>query len=344
MKVLLNLPSTNVHSTSWVYPWIEFLKKNHVDYEAIDLLKAVDVIEYLKKFDVLLWHFSNYNYIDMLEARSFLYTSKQLGLRIFPDFNDAWHFDDKVAEMYALQAVKAPIPKSEVFYDKAVLEEWINKTKPLFPLVAKLRTGSGSHNVKLLHNKGQLIKYASRMFGRGFNPAPSFFYKASSNVRSTHDKTTFMHKLHRVPEFLHTLKEARKFPHEKGYVYLQEFIPNKGYDMKVVVVGDKLSGLYRPIRSHDFRASGGGEVYYDKNLFTENIIRSAFATADALGTKCIGFDYVVDVRTGKGLIVEMSYGFSHEAVMGMNGWFDRNCQWHEGSLNAPEELLKNILK
>lgn len=134
------------------------------------------------------------------------------------------------------------------------------------------------------------------------------------------------------------------FPNEKGYVYLQEFVPNDGFDMKVVVVGDKCSGLYRPIRSHDFRASGGGEVLYDKSLFTKDLIKSAFATADALGPKCVGFDYVIDKNTGKGVIVEMSYGFSRTAVMGMNGYFDRNCVWHDEILNAPKELLKNMLE
>ena len=94
--------------------------------------------------------------------------------------------------------------------------------------------------------------------------------------------------------------------------------------MKVVVVGDKCSGLVRPIRSHDFRASGGGEVFFKKKYFTEQIIKSAFAVADALGTQCIGFDYVVDNRTGNGLIVEMSYGFAHEAVMASGGCFDRD--------------------
>lgn len=342
MKVLINRRPGPLHSTSWVNPWEEYLKENNIFYDKADLL-AVDAIETLKNYDVLLWHFGQYGWSDMLEARSILYSAKILGLKVFPDFNDAWHFDDKVAEMYALQAVGAPIPKSQVYYTMPDLKKALDEGKIEFPTVAKLRTGSGSHNVKLIHSHAQLLRYARRMFGRGFDPAPSLLYKTSSNIRSSHDKATFMAKLKRAPEFLRTRRNAKQFPNEKGYVYLQEFIPSDGYDMKIVVVGDKLSGLYRPIRSHDFRASGGGEVLYDKEKFTENIIKSAFATADSIGFKCVGFDYVVDNRTGEGKIVEMSYGFSHAAVMGMGGWFDRDCQWHEGSLNAPEELLKNLL-
>lgn len=342
MKVFVNRYPGHLHTTSWVQPWEDYLNENHIEYDSASLL-SIDAIETLKSYDVLLWHFGQYSLAHMLEARSILYSAKMLGLRVFPDFKDAWHFDDKVAEMYALQAVGAPMPKSQVYYKMEDLKKDLEEGKIEFPVVAKLRSGSGSHNVKLIHNKGQLLRYARRMFGRGFDPAPSLLYKASSNIRSSHDKATFMAKLKRAPEFLRTRRGAKQFPNEKGYVYLQEFIPSDGYDMKVVVVGDKLSGLHRPIRSHDFRASGGGEVLYDKDKFTENIIRSAFATADALGCKCMGFDYVVDNRTGEGKIVEMSYGFSHAAVMGLGGWFDRACQWHEGALNAPAELLKNLL-
>ena len=330
------------HSTTWTNPWEEYCNEEGLDYELVDLYKT-DAVEKLKEFNVLLWHFGQYRYADMLEARSILYVAKNLGLKVFPDFNDSWHFDDKVAEMYALQAVGAPIPASKVFYDKETFDEWVNSQAEV-PIVGKLRTGSGSHNVKLLKSKSALLSYGHKMLKDGFNPAPSLIYKASSNARSSHDWETFKKKLKRAPEFLRTLAGARKFPHEKGYIYLQEFIPNDGYDMKVVVVGDKCSGLVRPIRSHDFRASGGGEVFFEKKYFTEQIIKSAFAVADALGTQCIGFDYVVDNRTDNGLIVEMSDGFAHEAVMASGGWFDRDCQWHEEEFNAPKEILRNMLK
>ncbi len=313
-----------------------------MQYDLVDLM-SLDSIETLRHYDVLLWHFSQYNYAEMLEARSILYCAEKIGLKVFPGFNESWHFDDKVAEMYALQSVNAPIPQSHVFYDMDSLKEWLESQEVQYPLVAKLRTGSGSHNVKLLKSEDQLKKYSKRMLGKGFNPAPSLLYKTTSNVRSSHDWATFKAKAKRMPEFFRVLSGAKKFPNEKGYLYLQEFIPNDGFDMKVVVVGDKLSGCYRPVRSHDFRASGGGEMLHNKDLFTKDIIQSAFETADRLGLQCVGFDYVVDKRTGKGVIVEMSYGFSHTAVLGHRGYFDRDGIWHDEPLNAPKEILKNML-
>lgn len=342
MRVLIHQPQHGkLHSTTWIIPWIDYCERCHISYDVVDLFR-MSTIDVLRNYDCLLWHFGQYNYAEMLEARSILYAAQKLGLRVFPGFNEAWHFDDKVAEMYALEAVKAPIPHSHVFYDMEAFDEWLDSGIDL-PIVAKLRTGSGSHNVRLFHSANKLRCYAKRMLGKGFNSAPSLLYKTSSNIRASHDWQTFKSKLKRAPEFLRTLAGAKKFPKEHGYVYLQEFIPNDGFDMKVVVVGDKLAGFYRPIRSHDFRASGGGTFLYDRGLFKSDIIQSAFAVTDALGMQCVGFDYVVDKRTGKGVIVEMSYGFSHTAVMGLGGYFDRDCQWHEGALNAPEEIVKNML-
>lgn len=343
MKVAIQKNTYKVaHSTSWNFPWEDYCKDNNIEYEFIDL-KTCDAINELKRFNVLLWHFGQYNHADMLEARSVLYSAKRMGLKVFPDFNESWHFDDKVAEMYILQALGAPIPKSHVYYDKETIKNDLVSGVIKFPIVAKLRTGSGSHNVKLLKSKHALMSYASKMFSTGYNPAPSLLYKTSSNIRSSHNKQQFISKLKRVPEFLRTLSGAKRFPHEKDYVYLQQFIPNDGYDMKVVVVGDKCAFLVRPVRSHDFRASGGGEVFFDPKYFNKQVIESAFNISDALGTQCMGYDYVINKETGEGVIVEMSYGFSHQAIMASKGFYDRNLKWHDEPLNAPYEVIHNII-
>lgn len=252
--------SQHHHSTDWTFPWVEYCDNNNLTYEVIDLYQ-LDAIERLRSFDCLLWHFSNYSFPDMLEARSILYTAKAMGLKIFPDFNDAWHFDDKVAETYLLQSINVPIPSSYMFYDYEVFAKWLNGDIK-FPLVGKLRCGSGSHNVKLFHNKNAVMNYAKRMFGKGYKPAPSLIFKTSSNIKSSNDWATIKKRAKRIPEFLRTLANARKFANEKGYLFLQEFIPNEGYDLKVVVVGDKLSFIARNIRKGDFRASGGGNLFF----------------------------------------------------------------------------------
>jgi glutathione synthase/RimK-type ligase-like ATP-grasp enzyme len=330
------------HSGTWINAWKDYCQENGIYFEFVDCYQP-DIIEKLKSFDCILWHVGNYVLADMMVGRSILYSAKNMGLEIFPDFNTSWHFDDKVAETYLLQAANVPIPESWMFYLYDDCVSWL-KNSAKFPLIAKLRCGSGSNNVRLLKSTGEAIRYATKMFSGGFKPSPSLLFKTKSQVLSSRDWKTIMSRFKRIPEFLHTLKHAKAFPNEKGYVFFQEYIPNDGYDLKIVVVGDKLSFIGRNIRKGDYRASGGGDLFYEKSLISQNVISSAFEASDKLGFQCMGYDYVVDKSTGIGKIVEISYGFSHTALLNAGGFFDRNSEWHNEPLNAPVEVIKNITK
>lgn len=330
------------HSTTWNNPWIEYCDNNKIDYSIVNCFDN-DILKTLNNYDVLLWHFNNYTLQDMLFARSILNSAKNKGLKVFPDFSTSWHFDDKVAETYLLQSVEAPIPESWIFYTYDSCKKWIHDENPT-PIIAKLRCGSGASNVKLFEDNQSLTKYAKQMFGNGFKTAPSVLYKTKSNVKSAKDWETIIKRFKRIPDFVKTMKNAQEFPMEKGYTFFQEFIPNNGFDLKIVVIGEKLSFIARNVRKGDFRASGGGDIYFDKSLVTKDIIQSAFEISDQLNFQCMGYDYVVDTRTNKGKIVEISYGFSHTALILAGGYWDRNGVWFEEPLNAPDEVIKNIMK
>lgn len=343
MKVAILYDKTEkLHSTNWSLAWKEYCDKNDIEYSVLNPYK-IGVINSLLKFDIILWHFSNYSFKDMLMAKNILNTLEHKGKKVYPPFNDAWHFDDKLAETYLLESIKAPIPNSFYYYDIQSLENDIKNNVLSFPIIAKLRNGSGSHNVKKVDSAAELRSYGKKMFSSGMNSAPSLLYKTSSNIKSSKSLKTFINRAKRIPEFLKSLSNARKFNVERGYVYLQEFIPNDGYDLKIVVIGDKLSFIGRNIREGEFRASGGGDIFYNKDKVTKNVIDSAFKTSDELGFKCMGYDYVVDKNTSEGVIIEISYGFSHDALLLANGYFDREGNWYDKPLNTPYEILKNLL-
>ncbi len=329
------------HSTSWVYEWIHQCEAKGIPFEVVNCYRY-DIIAHLQDYSVLLWHYSHYVLPDIMEAQNILNIAASLGLRVFPDNNTGWHFDDKVAEMYALQSINAPIPDSWVFYDKKDCLSWL-ENEAQYPIVAKLKSGSGSNNVKLLHNVKKAKSYANQMFSSGFKPVPSIMYKAYSKTQSAEDLKMFIARAKRIPEFLLTRKCARKMPRERGYCYFQQFIPNNGYDLKIVVVRDKMSFLARHTRKGDFRASGSGSIYYEKALVTDEIRESAFAVADKLKLQCIGLDYVVNNLTGRGLIVEMCYGFDWQAQYDLGGYWDRVGNWHNEPLNVPAEVLNNLV-
>lgn len=330
------------HSTAWTPRFIEYCEQEKIPFEIVDCYDT-NIIKQLPKYSALLWNYSNYVISDLLEARNILQIADNLGLVTFPYPSMNWHFDDKIAEMYAFQSINAPIPQSWVFYIEDDCIDWL-KNKAQYPLVAKLRCGSGANNVKLLHSSKEAIKYAMRMFSNGFNPAPSFAYKAYSKLQSSRDIATIISRIKKIPEFLNTRRHAQMMPIEKGYCYFQEFIPNDGYDLKVVVIGNKMTFCARNVRKNDFRASGGGDCYYDRSLLTEDVIDSAFETAKRLEMSCVGFDFVVNKSTGQGKIVEMCYGFDYEVQKDLGAYVDQKHEWHEEAVCVPGEIVKMVVE
>ncbi len=319
-----------------------YLDKCNIPYVDFDCY-AYDVIDKMDDLSGIYWWYSHYAFADKAEAQFILDIASKKGLRVYPDHNTAWHFDDKIAEMYALESIGAAIPQSWVFYRREDCDNWIDNCAK-FPLVAKLRNGSGSNNVKLLKNKKQAHAYCKRMFTSGINSTPSILYKTYSKVQSTRDWKTLIFRARQIPNFLKSRHMAKGLGIEREYCYFQEFIPNDGYDMKIAVVGDKLGFLIRSVRKGDFRASGGGDIFYDRQLVTKDIIDEAFRAADSIGTQCMGFDFVVDSRTGKGLIVEMCHGFDHDAIYDSGGYYDREGKWHPEPLHCGIEIIRNMYK
>ncbi len=329
------------HYTLWTSRFISYCKENNIPYEIVDCYKS-EIISDLYNFSALVWHYQNYVVADLLESRNIIQAADNMGLVTFPSPKMNWHFDDKIAEMYALESVNAPIPNSWVFYEKEKCLDWL-KTQAKYPIVAKLRCGSGSNNVKLIRSKEEGVSYAHRMFSKGFDPSPSIAYKAYSKLQSSKDLNMIISRIKKIPQFLKSRKNAKMMPIEKGYCYFQEFIPNNGYDLKVVVIGDKMTFCARNVRKNDFRASGGGDFYYDRSLLTDQIIDIAYAAADKLNMECVGFDFVVNKTNGESKIIEMCYGFDYEVQKDLGAYVDREHQWHEESVCVPDEIIQKIV-
>lgn len=330
------------HSTSWTSEWLDACHALTIPCELVDW-RTVSAFARLSQHPVVLWHFSHYSSEEMKFARSILAALKAAGCTVFPDAEDSWHFDDKVAQAYLFRGLGVPTPKNYALHGMAAVESWIAEIGT-FPVVAKLRSGSGASNVTLLQTVRELRKYSRRMFGHGLSSAPSLAFKAKSNLSSSHSYLDVIRRLRRAPEFLFSLRSARNRERERGYVYLQEFIPHVDHDLKVVVVGDQLSFIGRRVRKGDFRASGGGDLFYDRDLITPAIVETAFVAAELLGSDCTGFDMFCDPATSRPLILEVSYGFSHTALLSAGGHFDRQGIWHETPLNAPRAILLRMIQ
>lgn len=330
------------HSGLWTAEWESHCLSNAIEYDVFDFFE-LGALNRIADYDCALWHFGNYSLQEMLFARSILSSMEGLGVRVFPDYATSWHFDDKVAQSFLLQSIDAPIPDWKLFVTERSCLQWL-ESEAKFPIVAKLRNGSGSTNVRLLSSQSEARRYAQVMFRDGFSPAPNVGFKAASNMRSARNASIVLKRVKRVPEFFRTRAKARAFPREHGYVYVQSFVENSGFDLKVVVIGDKLSFIGRRVRKGEFRASGGGDLTFDHDLISQEVIDAAFRASDALDFQCMGYDFVIDSSTLAPKIVEISYGFSHSALLEAGGYFDRLGKWHSDPLNAPQMVMEQLLR
>ena len=324
MKIAIH-HSTAEHSFSG--RWIEYCKKNHIEYK---LVNAYDynIIEQVKDCDAFMWHHYQANYKDVLFAKQLLCSLEIAGKKVFPDWHTGWHFDDKVGQKYLLEAVGAPLVPSYVFYTKKDAYNWINETT--FPKVFKLRGGAGSSNVKLVHNANEARRFVRKAFGKGFTQYDKWGTLKERFSKWRKGKDTFKGVAASIARFFVLPTFAKMHAPEKGYAYFQNFIPNNAFDIRVCVIGDKAFALKRMTRDGDFRASGSGNIVYDKRQINERCVQIAFDMNKRLKSQSIAYDFVFD-ENNQPFIVEISFGYAVKVYDYCEGYWTEDMQWHEGS-------------
>ncbi|HPR74148.1 MAG TPA: hypothetical protein PLX41_10870 [Bacteroidales bacterium] len=329
-----------IHSTKGSFSdrWIDYCREEHIPFKLIDCYRT-DVIEQLADCQALMWHFSHKSSKASKFARQLLFSVEAGGKRVFPDFNTVWHFDDKLGQKYLLESIEAPLVPSYVFYNKREAMAWASRTS--YPKVFKLRTGAGSDNVRLVKSRYAAYKLIRKAFGKGFKQ-----YEAWRNLRERYrkfngGKATLREVLKGVIRLAYTTEFSQVAGREKGYIYFQDYIPDNDHDIRVVVIGGKAFAIKRLVRKGDFRASGSGEILYDKTLIDENIVKISFRTSEKLNAQCVAFDYVFEGT--QPLIVEISYGFTPSGYDPCPGYWDIDLVWHEGKFNPYGWMVDNLI-
>ena len=319
--------------------WISYCEHEQIPYKIVDCYKG-DIIHQLKDCTALMWHFHHASARATLFAKQLLYSVAASGKKVFPDFNTVWHFDDKVGQKYLLEAIGAPLVTSFVFYTKEEALAWVSSTS--FPKVFKLRSGSSSNNVALIHSKEQAVSLVNKAFGKGFsqyNAWPNFQERLR---KFKHGKASLGNVSKGFIRLFYTTEFAKVAGRENGYIYFQEFIENNDSDIRIIVVDEKAFAIKRMVRENDFRASGSGTILYDKALFDLQTVKVALDITRQLKAQCLAYDFVY--KDGKPLIVEISYGYDNKAYDACQGYWDNNLQWHEGqfvSQNWMVDLMKD---
>lgn len=319
--------------------WIPYCKEKGIAHKVVDCY-ANDIIGQLEGCDALMWHHHHGNQRDIVFARQLLFALEQSGMKVFPDFNTSWHFDDKLGQKYLFEKMGIQAAEAFVFYTKKDALAWIETAH--FPKVFKLRGGAGSSNVKLAKDKATAISLVNKAFGSGFSQ-----YQAMDNLKERIRKyrkgtTDAKDVLKGIVRLAKPPASAKVSGREMGYVYFQEFIPGNDHDIRVVVIGDKAYAIKRMVRENDFRASGGGHILYAKELFNESLIQLSFDINKKLKSQCLALDFVFD--QGRPLVVEISFGFSMAGYDPCPGYWTKDLQWHEGKFNPYGWMVEDVVK
>jgi glutathione synthase/RimK-type ligase-like ATP-grasp enzyme len=330
-----------IHSkgNSFSQRWIVYCEQNALAYKIVDCYQY-DIISQLNDCDALMWHFYHGSPKDILFAKQLLYAVAASGKKVFPDFHTMWHFDDKVGQKYLLEAIGAPMPQAWVFYDKQQAVQWAGETT--YPVVFKLRGGAGSTNVLLVDNQKQAARLIRKSFGGGFSQYPAWGNLKERIRKYRLKKTSLFDVIKGVARLAYPPDHARVAGRERGYVYFQEFIPGNEHDIRVIVIEDKAFALKRMVREGDFRASGSGDILYEKENFDGATVDLAFTLAKKLNSQCVAFDFVY--QNGVPLVVEISYGFTPDAYDACAGYWDRGMNWHEGPFNPYGWMIENLIQ
>lgn len=323
--------------------WIAYCEENKIEFKLVNAYSS-DIIQQVVGCDAFMWHFHQGDYRDMQFAKALILSLEAKGIRCFPDSRTCWHFDNKVAQKYLLEAIGAPLVPSYVFYTRREALHWVEST--VFPKVFKLKGGAGASNVKLAHTKAEAVELINQCFGNGFRQY-RWREQFKENLRKKREGKVSLRVVLRPIKY--ALRHyPTQFDHyhgkEIGYAYFQDFIPNNTFDIRVCVVGDRAFALKRLTRKGDFRASGSGHIFYDKQQIDERCVKIAFDVNKKLKAQSVAFDFVFD-KDNLPLIVEISYGYATKAYDNCVGYWTEDMIWHEGShFNFCGWMVEDLIK
>jgi len=319
--------------------WIDYCQRQRFAFKLVDCL-ADDIVQQVQDCDIVMWQHRHFAISGKLLGRPVLTALEQAGKIVFPDHRTAWHFDDKLAQKYLLEAIGAPTAPTTVLVNEDDAHAWAARAR--YPVVFKLRGGAGATHVRLVRSAADAHRLVAKAFGAGFSQHDALGDLKETLYRHRQGKEKASEVLRSVERFVTSTPFARQMPRERSYVLFQQFFADNRFDVKVVTVGERACAIKRMVRPEDFRASGSGLVHYAREDIDERCVQIAFDTTRRLGVQCMGYDFVFDGE-GRPYIIEMSYGFSGEVFRHCTGYWDGDLGWHAGPFRAEEWMVDAVV-
>jgi glutathione synthase/RimK-type ligase-like ATP-grasp enzyme len=290
--------------------YLRFLETNGFPHGLFDL-HAHDWIEKAASYDVVVGIVSNE--VSRLEEVRVKYHVLEafMGKICYPSAEQALLYENKCLEADIAQIYGLPMARTFVSRSREDALAGLDTLR--YPLVSKVNQSSGSLGVELVKSPREARRIVHQAFSR--------------NGRRVH-----------VPWF-----------RQRHYVYFQEFVPNDGYDVRVVLVGDRAFGYYRKVPRGDFRASGMGAV--EKRALPEEAIRVAQRVQRCVPSPQVIVDMVRGLD-GRYAIIEYSLFYQVETaeqliIDGVPGYYvvegDGPIRFEKGRYWVHELALRRFL-
>lgn len=236
-----------------------------------------------------------------------------MGKVCLPSYDEIWSYEDKINSQYVYEWHN--LPSVPTFISNSKDEALKHISKRGYPFISKITTGSSSLGVEVVKSKKQAKRLINKVFGW--------------NGRKTY------------------------FPYErqKNYVYFQDFIEGSCFDLRVIVVGEKLFGYYRYPKKGDFKASGSRIT--EKKEILKVALDIAYLSKQIFKSNFLATDLLLDKQTNKFFIIESSIFIGVDtckqfALKGTPGFYQRTEKdeyvFKEGKFWVQELTIKEVIE
>mgnify|MGYP001181427508 CR=1 FL=1 len=318
--------------------WLHYLQSHEMKY--VEVAPSTENIEELKELDFLFWHVDHFDHSDF-NSSSFIIKELEEHVCTFPSTSELSYFDNKICQIKLFENSGITYPKTEISTSKSKAIQSIGKFE--FPFVAKLKRGAGSDNVWLIQNEDQALEFIKQSFSTGFSifNHKKYLQKRMSKAKSSKSITSGLKGLGGM---MKNKRSAKKHPREKGYTLFQEYVPNNGFDIRVVVINGKMAfSAKRHANEGDWTASGSGIATYPDNKIDTDYIRNAFSIANKLNSRCIAIDFIRNKNTGDIFTIEISPFYASYSMEPCSGYWDNRLVWHSDNRDPQWFLMEKIL-
>jgi glutathione synthase/RimK-type ligase-like ATP-grasp enzyme len=295
---------------SWLR-YERFCKNNDIPYGFFDITRSNWMSE-AKKYDIFICHTeSNPAYQEMIESKIYI-LENLMGKFCFPSYHEVWQYEDKNRANYLYQHYDLPTIPTYVTQNKEEAYKLIDIVG--YPFISKTTIGAGSTGVFKIDNRQQAVKRINKIFG---------FYG---------------------------LKTQYPYQRQKDYFYIQKFVDDATFDLRIMLVGDRAFGYYRYPNKGDYRASGAGN--YEKKALPEDALKLAIEVRNKLKSRQMGVDLLYSNKDKKYYIIETSLFNQIDTpeqlvIDGVPGYYDisdiDNIKFKKGRFWIQELILRDLI-